>query len=277
MPEVSAGIAGDLELIRTAAREAATIAMRYFKAEPEVWWKGQSPVSEADYAVDRFLRDLLTKARPDYGWLSEETVDTPERLTARRTFVVDPIDGTRAFLEGRSTWCVSIAVVEAGRPLAGVLDCPAKNRVFEAARGGGATLDGGAITVVAAAASPLVAGPKALVDVLPPELLARIRRAPYVPSLAYRLAMVACGELDGTFVKPNSHDWDLAAADLILAESGGTVVDAAGRLLQYAGPDPSHGPLAAGSGELLERLVAAINPPDPGGAATVVPKPAELL
>ena len=91
---------------------------------------GTSPVSEADYAVDRYLRETLTAARPAYGWLSEETADSAGRLAASRTFVVDPIDGTRAFLDGRSTWCVSIAVVEDGHPLAGVLDCPATGEIF---------------------------------------------------------------------------------------------------------------------------------------------------
>jgi myo-inositol-1(or 4)-monophosphatase len=268
----------DLALIRAAASEAGAIAMRYFKAEPEVWWKGQSPVSEADYAVDRFLKKTLTAARPDYGWLSEETTDTPDRLKASRTFVVDPIDGTRAFLEGRSTWCVSIAVVERGRPTTGVLDCPAKKRVFEAATNHGATLDGRPIAVAPVGDTPLVAGPKPLFDALPADVSARMRRAPYVPSLAYRLAMVACGEMDGTFVKPNSHDWDLAAADLILAEAGGAVVDAAGRGLSYATADPVHGPLAAASGALIGVLVSAIAAEHRrNGAAAAVPKPAELL
>ena len=113
--------------------------MGFFKRDQEVWLKGgQSPVSEADFAVDAFLRDTLTAARPDYGWLSEETADLPGRLAARRTFVVDPIDGTRAFLEGKSTWCVSVAVVEAGRPLAGVLECPARAETYQAELGCGA-------------------------------------------------------------------------------------------------------------------------------------------
>ena len=81
-----------------------------------------------------YLRETLTAARPDYGWLSEETADSAERLAARRTFVVDPIDGTRAFLDGRSTWCVSIAVVEDGHPLAGVLDCPATGEIYSGER-----------------------------------------------------------------------------------------------------------------------------------------------
>jgi myo-inositol-1(or 4)-monophosphatase len=127
--------AADLALIAAAAREAGAIAMRHFRNDPEVWMKnGTSPVSAADIAVDTFLRETLIEARPDYGWLSEETADSSARLEARRTFVVDPIDGTRAFIQGRRTWCVSIAVVEAGAPLAGVLECPAKGEFYEGRR-----------------------------------------------------------------------------------------------------------------------------------------------
>ena len=119
MPEVDAasrtGVDEDLALLRDAAREAGAIALRYFCKNPEVWMKGgTSPVSEADYAADTSLRDTLLAARPDYGWLSEETADGPERLRARRIFVVDPIDGTRGFLDGQKFWCVSVAVVEDG-------------------------------------------------------------------------------------------------------------------------------------------------------------------
>lgn len=251
----------DVALIRAAAEEAGRIAMGYFGRDPEVWMKaGVSPVSEADYAVDAFLKDALRAARPEYGWLSEETADTPERLSARRTFVVDPIDGTRAFLERRDVWCVSIAVVEDGRPLAGVLDCPARGEVFVAGAGRGASLDGAPIAVRTAGKTLSVAGPDRLVERLPAEYRPPRPHA-YVPSLAYRVAMLARGAIDGTFVKANSHDWDLAAADLILAEAGGRVVDAQGRVLRYAGADPSHGLLAAGSGPLLAEMVKVIAAP----------------
>ncbi len=256
---VRAQAADDLALIAEAAREAGGIAMRYFRRDPEVWMKpGDSPVSEADFAVDKFLRETLTSARPDYGWLSEETTDTTERLSARRTFVVDPIDGTRAFVDGRDVWCVSIAVVEAGRPLSGVLDCPARDEVFEAAIGGGARLNGEAVSMRAIPDEAVVAGPRDLADRLDAAFPGRRTRHPYVPSLAYRLAMLADGRIDGTFVKPNSHDWDLAAADVILGEAGGRIVDPLGNDLHYAGPDPAHGPLAAGSGALLDAMVKTI-------------------
>jgi len=154
-------IAADLGLIREAAREAGRIALGFFKQSPEVWLKdGTSPVSEADYAVDRFLRETLTAARPAYGWLSEETADSAGRLAATRTFVVDPIDGTRAFLDGRSTWCVSVAVVENGHPLTGVLDCPATGEIFSATAGKGATKDGRRLHVGPSREPALVGGPK---------------------------------------------------------------------------------------------------------------------
>jgi len=233
--------------------------MRYFRQSPEVWMKtGQSPVSEADYAVDRFLRETLLAARPDYGWLSEETVDTGERLGARRTFVVDPIDGTRGFLEGKDVWCVSIAVVEDGRPIVGVLECPARSETFQAEAGRGALKNDVALAIRPVGDSPEIAGPKAMLDALPLPLRDAIRRHRYVPSLAYRIAMIADGALDATFVKSNSQDWDLAAADLILHEAGGSIRDERGSRLTYGGRETKHGALVAGSGKLLDTMAAVI-------------------
>ena len=248
----------DLALLRDAAREGGEIAMRYFGNEPEAWLKdGSSPVTAADIAVDRFLFETLRAARPSYGWLSEETVDNPDRLSARRTFVVDPIDGTRAFIAGRRTWCVSVAVVENGVAMAGVLDCPAKQEIYEAAAGGPAMCNGKVIAVAGHGERPRVAGPKQLLAHAPAYMRAGPEIA-YIPSLAYRLAMVASGRLDGTFVKPDSHDWDLAAADLILRRAGGAVVNDRGEAPFYAGADPRHGALAAGSGKLLHDMAQVI-------------------
>lgn len=260
MPEadnitIADDLADDLTLLGEAAREAGAIAMGFFRKDPEVWMKGgKSPVSEADLAVDRFLKDALLAARPDYGWLSEETADDPLRLGADRLFVVDPIDGTRGFLEGRSTWCVSVAIVSAGRPIAGVLDCPARNEVFTALKARGARCNNDAIAVAAPGDRPRIGGPKAMIEALPKKEQACIRRQPYVPSLAYRVAMVAKGEIDATFVKPNAHDWDLAAADLVLQEAGGAIATVGGRSPRYGRPGARLGAMVAGSGDLLERL-----------------------
>lgn len=245
----------DLMLLTQAAREAGRIAMRYFRDSPEVWMKsGNSPVSEADLAVDRFLHGELMAARPDYGWISEEAAASMPLDRRGPTFVVDPIDGTRAFIDGSPTWCISIAVVVDGRPAAGVLDCPAKEEIYAAFRGGGAKLNRERIAVGEPGELPVIAGPKAMLAMLPGELRDRMRTHPYIPSLAYRIAMVANGALDATYVKPNAHDWDLAAADLILEEAGGSVLDSSGKLLRYAGGNDRHGELIAGSGELLKSL-----------------------
>lgn len=236
--------------------------MRYFRNNPEVWFKdGNSPVSEADFATDRFLRETLTKARPDYGWLSEETADNLDRLGARRTFVVDPIDGTRGFVDGRTAWCVSAAIVENGRSVAGVLECPARNETFWAVAGGGAFLNGEPVRVREAGERLRIAGPKPMIDRLPDEWLQRLDRESHIPSLAYRVAMIAKGALDATFVKPNAHDWDIAAAALILSEAGGCLLDSEGRVPAFAGEKIVHGALRAGSGELLQAMADVIAVP----------------
>ncbi len=262
-----ADLESDFQLLRQAARTAGQIGLSYFRKSPEVWMKaGNSPVSEADYAVDRYLRETLIAARPDYGWLSEETADTSARLSASRTFVVDPIDGTRAFVEGGDLWCVSVAVVENGRSLAGVLDCPALGEAFWAVRGGGAWRDGETLSVRDDAAGDLlVAGPRPMMDCLPAQWQSRLRRHAYVPSLAYRIAMIADGRIDATFVKANAHDWDIAAAALILEEAGGRLADPSGACPPLARATVSHGPLAAGSGALLDAMVACL--PARAGAA----------
>jgi myo-inositol-1(or 4)-monophosphatase len=249
---------GEIALLSDAAARAGEIAMRYYRRDPGVWMKvGDSPVSEADIAVDTFLKESLLRARPDYGWLSEETPDARSKGVSGRAFVVDPIDGTRAFIEGRKTWCVSVAIVEDGRPIAGVLDCPAREERFWAVRGRGAWKNGEALQVRPPRGPARVAGPRELIDrlAMPSD---QLDRAHYVPSLAYRIAMVASGRLDASFVRPNSHDWDLAAADLILNEAGGSLLTRSGHAPRYLGEDPKHGTLAAGSGELMRLLSLTI-------------------
>jgi myo-inositol-1(or 4)-monophosphatase len=257
--DLDTGLDADLHLLRDAAREAGELAMRYFRRDPQVWMKaGNSPVTEGDLAVDKLLRDRLSAARPDYGWLSEETADSADRLSAARTFVVDPIDGTRGFIAGSDEWCVSVAIVEGGRPVAGVLDCPARAEIYAARLGGSAVCNGKAIAVREAAGELRVGGPKALIGAMPEGWRGRFVNVPYIPSLAYRLAMVASGRIDATFIKANSHDWDLAAADLILAEAGGAVLDRHGETPFYARLETRHNTLVAGSGPLLGEMARSI-------------------
>lgn len=263
MPEIEKrrDIHAELELLRHAAREAGRIAMSYFGQSPEVWLKdGRSPVSEADMAVDAYLREVLLEARPDYGWLSEETVDDRVSATRQRTFVVDPIDGTRGFIAGQDQWCISVAIIENGRPLAGVLQCPARAEVIEAGKGIGAFQNGMPIRthLPAAGEKLIIASPRRMVDTLPPAWRERVTMQAYVPSLAYRIAMVARGEVAGTFIRPNSNDWDLAAADLILAEAGGAILGDNALPLIFGSTQSSHGALVAASGNLLQEMLNVV-------------------
>jgi myo-inositol-1(or 4)-monophosphatase len=232
--------------LTAAVREAGALALRTFRGELKSWIKGQSsPVSEADLAVDALLRQRLLAIR-DVGWLSEETEDDPARLQQAEVWVVDPIDGTRAYLAGQPEWAVSVALVSAGRPVVGALYAPVTDELFLAVAGRGATLNGAPIRASGGdqLAGARFAGPKRRLDSLS-ALVPGIDAAPRVPSLALRVARVATGALDGTFAGPNSHDWDLAAADLLVHEAGGMVTTLTGQSLIYNRPDPVHGVLVA--------------------------------
>ncbi len=258
----------DLELILDAARQAGEIAHGFFGRSPEVWWKneGKSPVSAADFAANDRLQTLLLKARPDYGWLSEETDDDVVRLGRETLFVVDPIDGTRAFINGEKTWCVSVAVVHRGQPVAGVLVAPALDEEFCAAKDGPALKNGRPLSVTGERADGqlVIAADEALVRKFEPGFRDEVRRVRHVPSLAYRLAMIADGSIDGTVVKRASHDWDLAAADLILERAGGRLIDLAGNRLVYNRESVSHEMLAAGAEHALRSLLPQLAGLAPG-------------
>ncbi|WP_244631208.1 3'(2'),5'-bisphosphate nucleotidase CysQ [Aureimonas sp. ME7] len=246
--------AADLEVLREAAAEAGRIAMRFWKKDPQVWWKGSSPVSEADFAVDDHLRHVLLDARPHYGWISEETAARPSGEGEDRFFVVDPIDGTRAYLRGEDTWCVSIAVVSNGRPVAGVLDAPALGEVFTAHAGGLAELNGEPLTIAAPGPRLRLSMPDPMRRALKDLGADAIDFAPAIPSLAYRLAMVASGRLDGTLVGARANDWDIAAADLILERAGGRLVGLDRGLHLYNPVPERHGVLVAGAPAALDIL-----------------------
>lgn len=229
-----------------AVREAGALALQTFRRQPVNWIKGvSSPVSEADVAVDALLCERLLAIR-DAGWLSEETEDDPARLRRAEVWVVDPIDGTRAYLAGLPDWVIAAALVRAGRPLVGALYAPVSDELFLAVAGEGATLNGAPIAASTGdhLAGATFSGAKRRLDSLA-AIEPRIATVPRIPSLALRLARVATGALDGTFVAPNSRDWDLAAADLLVHEAGGALTDFTGRPLRYNKPESAHGALIA--------------------------------
>ncbi len=238
--------ADDLTLLRRAGAEAAEIALRYFRRDPQVWEKdGGSPVSEADFAVDRHLGALLLGERPDYGWLSEETADNDLRLGRKRLFVVDPIDGTRSFLAGREDWTVSLAVVEDGRPVVAMLVAPGIGATFHGILGEGSYRDG--VRMMASDAMSLVDARFASSRRYASAVIARdpAQKPRFIGSLAYRIALVAAGEIDVAIAKGNARDWDLAAADLLVHEAGARLATPDGRSLRYNERDATHPALIA--------------------------------
>ena len=247
-------------VLNAAVRDAGALALSMFGAAVKTWTKGQgSPVTAADIAVNDLLRERLTDAGRGIAWLSEESTDEATRCSARRVWVVDPIDGTRAYIAGRSDWAVSAALVEDGRPVLAALFAPAEPAFYAAAGGKGATLDGSPIVAADGAqlAGARVAAPKSYVERLM-ALGLTIEPVPRVHSIALRFARIARGTLDIAFSGGASHDWDLAAADLLVHEAGGALTTLAGRPLVYNRVELVHGPLvAAGRGrhEKLTELV----------------------
>lgn len=250
------------DAVSAVAREAGQIAMRSWRGDFEQWEKSPGdPVSEVDLAIDKFLRGELTLLDREAGWLSEETADDAERLLRSRVWVVDPIDGTRDFVRGRPGWAVSVALVEAGRPVIGVLDAPARDEHWRAVLGGGAERNGAALSASQRAS---IIGARVPADALPHS------DGDLVPvskpnSIALRIAMIAADEADLVATLRWGHEWDLAAAALIASEAGATVTDAHGAPIRYnstkgetfgvlAAASPIHGAAVA---RLAERAKGA--------------------
>lgn len=235
------------EALANAVHEAGRIALPKFRSPLKSWTKDKSsPVTEVDVAVDEFLRARLTALAPQYGWLSEESVDNPARLSARRLWIVDPIDGTRAFIAGIPEWTIVAALVEDGRPLAAAVFAPALDQMFTAARDAGAELNGERIHASDGATvdGARMAAPKNYLARIA-ALATRMEAMPKIHSLALRIARVAEGVIDVAFAGANSRDWDLAAADLLVHEAGGALTTLDGRTLRYNRAEPVHEALVA--------------------------------
>jgi myo-inositol-1(or 4)-monophosphatase len=240
-----AALRGPLEAVM---RDAGELARETARGPFKQWTKGadNSPVTEGDIAVNNLLRGRLGSLVSDAGWLSEESQDDLPDDALALAWIVDPIDGTRAYISGRADWTISVALADHGRPLLAALYAPVTEEMFVASRGGGATLNGAAIKASAGdrLSGARLAGPKRYLDrlsSLTPNTLAQ----PKVHSLALRIARVAHGALDAAVASPGSHDWDLAAADLLVHEAGGALTDFVGRPLTYSNAHGAHGALVA--------------------------------
>jgi myo-inositol-1(or 4)-monophosphatase len=252
-----------VERLAASVREAGLLALSMFGTPLKNWTKGaSSPVCEADIAVDGLLHERLGGAAPGIGWLSEESADDPARLASPLVWIVDPIDGTRGYIAGMPDWAVSAALVENGRPIAACLFAPVSDEFFFAVAGKGATRNGEPIAASSGAglAEMRVAGPKNFLErvaaIAPPFAI-----VPRVHSLALRLARVAQGSIDAAIAGGSSHDWDLAAADLLVHEAGGALTPFSGEALTYNRAVPRHGMLVAAGRDRQAALLQILNDP----------------
>ncbi|MEE9387111.1 MAG: 3'(2'),5'-bisphosphate nucleotidase CysQ [Paracoccaceae bacterium] len=255
----------DLTLLIDAARKAGDIARSFWQHSPEVWEKpdGTGPVTQADLAVNAMLQETLRAARPDYGWLSEESEDSTARLSCDRVFIIDPIDGTRSFIAGEKTWAHSLAIAENGEIIAGVVFVPMLDRMYHAHQGGPACLNGAPIRHSATTSlnGATVLGAKSNLDAAhwqgdPPPLKREFR-----PSLAYRMALVAQGRFDAMLSLRDTWEWDVAAGTLIAVQAGAQVSTRAGDALTFNNPTPSLPGIIAATPHIHRKLQARLAPP----------------
>ncbi len=247
----------DLKLLETTVHEAGHIARKFYGGDYKQWSKeGGSPVTEADLAVNKFLCDRLTAARPGYAWLSEENTDDPARLSRRALFIVDPIDGTIAFLKNRPHFTICAAIVVEGRPWCGVVYNPISDELYSARTGGGAHRNGIPIRV---GARDRLEGCAMLGD------RTQLTKAPWPAmhvqnrnSVAYRLVLVADGSADASVSLTAKRDWDLAAADIILHEAGGRLTDIGGAALIYNRPVTLQASLVAANPQLHAEITSLL-------------------
>src|SRR4051812_12339133 len=252
----SADYKSELSAAEEAARVAGSLIMRMFKGKFDIREKSKNnPVTSADIQANRTIREIILGAFPKDGWLSEEDNDSAERLSCSRIWVIDPIDGTKEFIEGVNQFAVSIAFVVDGLPTVAVVYNPAQELFYKAAVGQGAYLNGQAIRVTTRSD---VNGARLLVSRSEPQrkfqvFLDRctIQR---VGSIAFRLAKVAGGDGDGTLTFRSIHEWDICAGVLMVQEAGGTVFDGGGHDLIFNRPEAKHHGVVAGNAALAQGL-----------------------
>jgi myo-inositol-1(or 4)-monophosphatase len=255
------------QLAERAARDAGAIIRRYYESGVRVAEKGpDNPVTKADLEANACIRKLVADAFPDDGWLSEETADSTDRLAKRRVWVVDPLDGTKEFIQHIPEFCVCVALVENGSPLVAAEYNPAADRLYSAVRGGGATVNGARARVSTTALVP---------DAVVLASRSEDKRGEWDPfksrchvqltgSVAFKLAELSTGAGDSTFTLTPKNEWDICAGTLLVQEAGGRVTDLAGKPLVFNQPSPLRPGMIASNGVLhdgLLALIAEVGPP----------------
>lgn len=245
-------------------RAAGAAIMRYYRAAFDVRDKApDNPVTDADLAADTLLREQLLTLLPEAGWLSEETADNPARLDRQLVWVVDPLDGTKEFVLGIPEFAVSVALVEAGRPIIGVIYNPASAELYTAERGAGVRYNGATVGVshrrifdgarVDASRSERKRG-----EFEPFEAQVNVRT---MGSIAYKLARVAAAQTDATWSRGPKNEWDICAGALLVDEAGGRCVNLDDEPFNFNRPEgPLVNGLIADNGHLHDAVVAALAP-----------------
>lgn len=264
--------------LEAVALEAGARAMQDYRPNADtiaeiIWKPDQSPVTSADLALDHLIgervADLNSGLRdaPPIRFHSEERPATWTGARSGLVVVLDPIDGTRAFMKGRDDWCVSLGLTFEGQPVAGILYVPARGEMFSAYRGGGARRDGKALK-----AGPVprdgfrISGPRGAVEAFAAETGTAFDLAPNVAALAHRLVRPLTGDFDVALSRSGGRDWDLVAADCILHEAGATLVSETGERPHYGLAGGFHPGLRSGSRALLEALMPSLLTQDAGAA-----------
>jgi myo-inositol-1(or 4)-monophosphatase len=220
----------DLALLLGLLKQAGKVAQGFYRKHPKQWTKPDgSVVTEGDIAVDAMLKTTIRNARPDDGWLSEETPDTPDRLTKQRLWIADPIDGTRAFSEGHSSWGIGVALIENSQPIVSAIYCPVDDVMFHAVKNAGAFRNG--VRLPLADCNNTVIVPRKAVAAL--EAINIPNQVDSALPMLLRFAAVADGRHAGAIAIGNKQDWDLAAGHLMVTETGGKVTTQLGEPLVY--------------------------------------------
>jgi myo-inositol-1(or 4)-monophosphatase len=257
-------VRADLELAVRAARRAGDVVLRYFRTELDVTHKGpDQPLTRADLEADALLRAELLGARPGYGWLSEETADSPDRLGRRRVWIVDPIDGTRSFIAGRPEFAISIGLVEDGAVLAGVVFNPALDTLYGATLGGGAFMEAPGspqqrLAVAADGGTPGLLASRSEIAAGEFDPIRDHFEIRPLGSTAYKLVLVAAGAAAAFLSRGPKSEWDVCAGALIVREAGGRVTDSAGAEPAFNRQDPAVDGIVASNGALHDDLLRRI-------------------
>lgn len=244
-------------------KAAGAVIMEFFKSSFDVEDKSpDNPVTDADFAADKLLKERLMELLPEAGWLSEETVDNPMRLLKEYVWVVDPLDGTKEFVMGIPEFAVSVGLVQDGRPQIGVIFNPATDELFIAENKGGVTYNGEEVEVTD---RPLVEGALVLAsrtewDRGEFEPFESLVENEIVGSIAYKLARVAAGQADATWSRGPKNEWDVCAGALMVVEAGGACVDLDDKDLFFNRPRPKVNGVIADNGKIHEAVMAALKP-----------------